>query len=132
MKVRMPAMPELTYINTLVATLGGQPQVVTFTLDLLLRHDIPISEVIVIHPYAAQPRLQHALLCLNREFSGDRYQFEGRTLTCHFRSKTLELDQEPLEDITDITSAKGTRETIYQFIQELKQQPRHIHLSVTG
>ncbi len=49
-----------------------------------------------------------------------------------FSLKDLELDQEPLEDITDITSAKGTRETIYQFIQELKQQPRHIHLSVTG
>jgi CRISPR-associated protein Csx14 len=38
----------------------------------------------------------------------------------------------PLEDITDSTSAKGTRETIYQYIQQLKQQPRHIHLSVTG
>src|SRR5437588_2109018 len=33
---------------------------------------------------------------------------------------------------SDSTSAKGTRETIYRFIQELKQQPRHIHLSVTG
>lgn len=121
----------LEYTHTLVATLGGQPQVVTFTLDLLLRH-YPISEVIVLHPYASQPRLQHSLACLNAEFTGDRYHIDGRSITCHFRSKTLELDHIPLEDIVDITSAKGTRETIYQFIQDLKREPRHIHLSVTG
>lgn len=120
------------YTHTLVATLGGQPQVVTFTLDMLLRHGIPISEVISIHPYAAHSRLQHSLACLHAEFTGDRYLFDGRLLTCHFRSITLELDHEPLADITDITAAKGTRETIYQFIRELKQQPRHIHLSITG
>lgn len=125
-------MPELTYTNTLVATLGGQPQVVTFTLDLLLRHGVSIGEVIVIHPQAVQPRLRHALECLNAEFTGDRYQINGQTLKCHFRPKVLELDHIPLDDITDNTAAKGTRETIYSFFEELKQQPRHIHLSVTG
>ncbi|MGB8346369.1 MAG: CRISPR-associated ring nuclease [Ktedonobacteraceae bacterium] len=122
-------MPE--YTHTFVATLGGQPQIVTFTLDQLLRH-YPISEVIVLHPYASQPRLQHSLACLSAEFTGDRYHIDGRPITCHFRSKTLELDHIPLEDIVDITGAKGTRETIYQYIQALKQEPRHIHLSVTG
>jgi CRISPR-associated protein Csx14 len=124
------AMPE--YTHTLVATLGGQPQIVTFTLDLLLQHGNPISEVIVIHPYASRPRLQRSLACLHAEFVDDHYRYAGRTLTCRLRSKMLELDREPLEDITDVTSAKGTRETIYQFIQELKQQRRHIHLSVSG
>ena len=57
-----------TYIHTLLATLGGQPQVVTFTLDLLLQRGFPISEVIVIHPQAAHPRLQHSLDRLNAEF----------------------------------------------------------------
>lgn len=123
-------MPE--YTHTLVATLGGQPQIVTFTLDLLLQHGVPISEVIVIHPYASRPRLQHSLSCLHAEFVDDRYHFAGRTFTCRLRSETLELDREPLEDITDVTGAKGTRETIYQFIRKLKQQPRHIHLSVSG
>jgi len=123
-------MPE--YTHTLVATLGGQPQVVTFTLDLLLRRGIAISEVIVIHPYASAPRLQHSLDLLNAEFIGDRYQIDGHILTCHFRPKILELDHAPLADISDNASAKGTRETVYRFIQEMKQQPRHIHLSVTG
>ena len=125
-------MPELTYIQTLVATLGGQPQVVTFTLDLLLRHGVTIGEVIVIHPRATQPRLRHAIDCLNAEFAGDRYRIDGHLINCHFRPKILELDHIPLDDITDNTSAKGTRDTIYSFFEELKQQPRHIHLSVTG
>jgi CRISPR-associated protein Csx14 len=125
-------MPEPKYVHTLLATLGGQPQVVTFTLDLLLRRDFPISEVIVIHPHTAQKRLQQSLEQLNAEFVGDRYQFDGKIITCHFRPKVLELDSMPLDDISDSTSAKGARETIYHFIQELKRQPRHIHLSVTG
>lgn len=125
-------MPEPKYTHTLLAMLGGQPQVVTFTLDLLLRHDFPIREVIVIHPHAAQPRLQHSLARLNAEFVSDCYQFDDQTIPCHFRPKALELDATPLDDIVDSTSAKGARETIYHFIQELKRQPRHIHLSVTG
>src|SRR5947209_2537650 len=130
--MRETFMPELKYAHTLLATLGGQPQVVTFTLDLLLRRDDPISEVIVIHPNAAQQRLQRSLERLNAEFISDCYQFEAHAHNCHFRPKVLELDNTPLDDISDSTSAKGTRETSYRCIQELKQQPRHIHLSVTG
>lgn len=125
-------MAELKYTDTLVATLGGQPQVITFTLDLLLRQGVSISEVIVISPNPSTPRLQNSLACLNREFIGDRYKVDGRSLTCHFRPKILELHSTPIDDISNNTSALGTRETIYHFIQELKQQPRHIHLSVTG
>ena len=63
-------LPEHTHI--LLATLGGQPQVVTFTLDLLLRDGFPISEVFVIHPKASDPRLQHSLACLRAQFIDDR------------------------------------------------------------
>lgn len=125
-------MPDLPYTQTLVATLGGQPQVVTFTLDLLLRHGETIGEVIVIHPRATQPRLRNAIDRLNTEFTNDRYLIDGRVINCHFRLKILELDHIPLDDITDNTAAKGSRDTIYRFFEELKQQPRHIHLSVTG
>ena len=125
-------MQDLKHVHTLIAPLGGQPQVVTFTLDLLLQHGFPIGEVIVIHPHTRQDRLQHSLERLNAEFLGDRYQHDGRIITCRFQPKVLELDSIPLDDIIDNTSAKGARETIYQYIQQLKQQPRHIHLSVTG
>ncbi len=56
--------------HILLATLGGQPQVVTFTLDLLLEKGFPISDVMVIYPQPSQPRLQHSLTCLTREFVG--------------------------------------------------------------
>ena len=65
-------MPDHTHI--LLATLGGQPQVVTFTLDLLLNEGFPINEVMVIHPKASQPRLQRSLACLSAEFVGDYYK----------------------------------------------------------
>src|SRR5713226_3462804 len=118
------------YIHTLLATLGGQPQVVTFTLDLLLQRGFPISEVIVVHPEASHPRVQHSLDCLNAEFVGDRYQVSGQTI--HLRSHVLQLDDEPLDDIVDEVSADGALNTIHQLIRSLKRQHRCIHLSITG
>lgn len=118
------------YTHTLLATLGGQPQVVTFTLDLLLSRGVPIKDVIVIHPTVLQPRLKHSLACLNTEFMGDRYQVNGQII--HFHSHILRLDEEPLEDIVDDMSANGALDTIHSLIRTLKQQHRHMHLSVTG
>jgi len=120
-------MPE--YKHTLLATLGGQPQVVTFTLDLLLKR-FPIGEVIVIHPHATQEHLQRSLACLNAEFVGDYYHFASQTI--HLRSHVLQLDDELLNDITDDISANGALDTIHGLIRDLKRQPRCIHLSVTG
>ncbi|HLX59245.1 MAG TPA: CRISPR-associated ring nuclease [Ktedonobacteraceae bacterium] len=118
------------YTHTLLATLGGQPQVVTFTLDLLLQRSFPISEVILVHPEASHPRLQHSLDCLNAEFVGDRYQVSGQTI--HLRSHVLRLDDEPLDDIVDEVSADGALNTIHHLIRSLKRQHRCIHLSITG
>src|SRR5260370_779929 len=112
----------LKYIHTLLATLGGQPQVVTFTLDLLLQRSIPVSEVILVHPEASHPRLQHSLDCLNAEFVGDRYQVSGQTI--HLRSHVLRLDDEVSDD--------GALNTIHHLIRSLKRQHRCIHLSITG
>ncbi|HLH60318.1 MAG TPA: CRISPR-associated ring nuclease [Ktedonobacteraceae bacterium] len=126
-------MPE--YIHTLLATLGGQPQVVTFTLDLLLQRGFPISEVIVVHPEASDERLQHSVACLNAEFVGDYYGYylvHGQPLRCRLRSYLLELDETPLQDIVDDLSAKGTLDTVHRLIRDLKQQHRRIHLSLTG
>jgi CRISPR-associated protein Csx14 len=125
-------MPE--YTHTMLATLGGQPQVVTFTLDLLLRNHFPIREVFVIHPKATDPRIQHALDCLKDEFIDNRYHIDDRTvIECRFSSQVLRLDGTPLEDIVDETSANGAHQTIYGLIRELKQHRHRImHLSATG
>lgn len=123
-------MPE--YIQTLLATLGGQPQAITFTLDLLLQRGININEVHVIHPASTDSRLRHSLACLNAEFAGARYRFNGQVRYCHLYSHVLRLGNTPLDDITSDTHAEGALDTIYQLIRDLKKQDRCVHLSVTG
>src|SRR5947209_15232780 len=93
------------HAHILLATLGGQPQVVTFTLDLLLKEGFPISEVIVIHPKTSQPRLQRSLQLLAAEFPGDCYKVANRVI--HFRSHVLQLDGTAIDDIIDDAHADG-------------------------
>lgn len=121
-----------TYKHILLATLGGQPQIVTFTFDLLLREHFDISEVIALHPNATQPRIQHSVACLKAQFVGNRYDIDGRTIDCSFRSHILRHNNVPLDDVIDDVGANGVFDTVYHLIYELKQQPCHIHLSITG
>lgn len=113
----------------LLATLGGQPQVVTFTLDLLL-DTFPITNVIVLHPRPAEERLQHSLSRLQEEFTNDYYQ--ARKCVIHLRSQVLQYEGEPLDDIRDDHHADGVLDTIHQLITTLKRQGYRIHLSVSG
>src|SRR5271157_1893648 len=107
--------PESTQV--LLATLGGQPQVVTFALDLLLQRNIPIREVIVIHP-ASHPGLQQAITCLNAEFVGDRYRASGQIATIHFRQQILRSYGTLIDDIIDEQTAGGTLNAIDELIRE--------------
>ena len=115
--------------QVLVATLGGQPQIVTFTLDLLLA-DFPITDVIVVHPKASEGRLRQSLTRLMGEFAGDYYQAKDRIV--HFRSHMLMSDGNPLDDIQGEDHADGTLDTFFQLISDLKHRQYRIHLSVTG
>lgn len=119
------------YKHVLVATLGGNPQIVTFTLDLLLRRGIPIYEVIVVHP-ASSPRLQQSLQRLHAEFVGDRYTFEQQRLTIHFRQQVLNHYNTIIDDITDEKTASGALDTIGELIRDLKQRRCIIHFSISG
>ena len=121
-------MPEHEHI--LVATLGGQPQIVTFTLDVLLRVPYPINEVIVLHPKATHPRLRHSLELLGAEFAGNSYTAANRTI--HFHSQVLELDGEKLDDISNNEHVDGTLNTIHKLLGDLKRQEYRIHLSISG
>jgi len=119
------------YKHTLVATLGGAPQIITFTLDLLLKRGVPIYEVIVVHPVAS-PYIQQSLARLNAEFVGDRYTFEGRSLTIHFRQQVLNHYGNVIDDIVDETTANDALNTIGELIRNLKQQQRIIHFSISA
>lgn len=117
--------------HVLVATLGGQPQIVTFTLDLLLNADFPISEVIVVHPRAtASSRLARSLQRLKVEFGSAVYPQTERAIT--FRSYALELDDTPIDDIVDDTHVDGILNTLHRVLGDLKRRGCRIHLSVSG
>ena len=122
-------MTGLEPTHTLLATLGGQPQVVTFTLDLLLQRGIPIREVIVVHP-ASYGNLQDTIVHLSAEFPGDRYRRTGELI--RFRRHVLEQYNTPIDDIVDDRSADGVLNAMDEIIRELKDQGRIIHFSITG
>jgi CRISPR-associated protein Csx14 len=123
-------MPE--YSHTLIASVGGQPQIVTLTLDLLLRQQIKINEVIVLHPAGQDERIQNTLRRLSTEFAHDRYRYDGQEWKCHLHLQALNDERGPLPDITNTSGAQAARDVLHRLISSLKQQQKHIHLSVSG
>jgi len=116
--------------KTLVTTMGGQAQVVTFALDWLLAQGEAIHEVIVLHLSPEDPRVQKALDQLAAEFPGDRYAYANRPM--HFRKTPICDRNNPLCDIRDEAAAEATWQTVYQVIAELKGQGRALHVCLAG
>ncbi len=112
----------------LLATLGGQPQIVTFALDDLLAQGNPIQEVIVVHLAAADHRLRAALDRLAAEFASQRYA--GRF--CRLRTVELAGPDGPLNDLPDEGSAEDALNTIHTLIRRLKQERCRIHACISG
>ncbi len=123
-------MLETEYIHTLIATVAGQPQVVTFTLDLLLQQNIPISEVIVIHLATTHnPRTERSIQLLKNEISSERYSSRH---PIHFHHHVLQHNGAPLEEITDDASADEVLNTLHSLILGLKERHCIVHFSITG
>lgn len=114
--------------QTLIATLGGQPQIITFTLDLLLAEENANIDQVVIVYMASNPRYKRAYRLLSREFSGDRY----RGKACHLRGIPIRLRDEALEDARTPREVDAVWRTFYQLFMDLKSQGKRIHLSLTG
>jgi CRISPR-associated protein Csx14 len=113
---------------TLIATLGGKPQLVTLALDALLAAGEAVDEVIVLHPSATNPRLRTALQTLQGEFAGGRYGGQP----CRLRRVALRWGEVDLPDIRDDSEAEATQQTIRDLIAGQKQQQRKLHLCVAG
>lgn len=117
-------MNELT---TVVATLGGQPQIITFTLDLLLELDCSIQQVVVVY-LASSPRYHEAYRRLAGEFAGDQYH--GRT--CRLRSVPVRCGANTLADARSPSEVEAVRATFFSLLGDLKAQGHRLHLSLTG
>ena len=111
-----------------VATLGGQPQVVTLALDALLARGTPIREVIVVHLSDQNPRYRAARACVAREFAGERYV--GREL--RYRPLAVRLGGTLVDDLHDDQFADAALETFQRLFQRLKGQDAVIHLCPSG
>jgi CRISPR-associated protein Csx14 len=129
-------MPELSP-TTLIATLGGQPQVLTFALDELLARGEAVDQVVAVHLAPATPAMQQSLARLAAAFAGGRYA--GRP--CPLRSLLIHDGpaaphsaslQEVVAEITDERAAEATWQTLHRLIGQLKAEGRRLHLVVTG
>ncbi|MBU2611013.1 MAG: histidine kinase [Chloroflexi bacterium] len=121
--------------TTLVATLGGQPQIVTFTLDLLLAQGETIDQVVVVY-LASGSRYREAYQRLSGEFIADRYA----NRTCHLRgeavregvSSPMPTSGQTLADVITPNEVEAVRRKFHHLLADLKEQGHLIHLSLSG
>ncbi len=115
--------------SVMIATIGGQPQVLTFALDALLARGEVVREVIVLHLSADDSRLRRSLALLSAEFAGDRYA--GRP--CRYRLVPIRADGRRLEDIRSEVDADAAWRAVHELIAELKSMSeRPLHLCIAG
>ncbi|MGQ9614707.1 CRISPR-associated ring nuclease, partial [Chloroflexus sp.] len=112
----------------LVATLGGQPQVVTFALDALLARGETIQEVYILHLALTNERTRQAWQRLQREFVDDYYA--GRR--CRLRRFPVSVNGVELNDIRTAADAEAAWQSIRILIADLKSEGRRLHLCLSG
>ena len=111
-----------------IATLGGQPQVVTLALDALLARGEPVGELIVVHLSEQNVRYRAALAQLAAEFAADCY----RGWPCRYRPLAVTQAGQPIDDLSSEVAIGAALNTFSRLIQRLKQQDRAIHLCLSG
>lgn len=114
--------------TTLICTLGGQPQVVTFALDALLARQIAITHLFVLHFAAANGRTRQALQTLTTALQDERY----RERPFHFHPYPLRAGHSILNDIRDEADANAAWEAINQLIIHLKNERHTLHVCISG
>ena len=117
-------MPQHT---TLIATLGGQPQKITFLLDLLLAHGEKIDQVILVY-ISSYERSRKALRILEQEFSGGCY----RGAPCRLKRLALRGEHADLVDIRSAEEVEAARRAIQQLLSELKSENQCVHMGLSG
>ena len=114
-----------------IATLGGQPQVVTLALDALLEKGIHVSEAIILYlsPQNAQNgRIHNSLRKLDVEFKNGRYgEYPVR-----YRPYPIRAEANLLHDIYDETDANTTWDAVHQLVSQLKRERQTLHICISG
>jgi CRISPR-associated protein Csx14 len=111
-----------------IITMGGQAQVVTFALDLLLAAGEIISSVLVLHFSPDNPRVKLALRQLSAEFSGNHYN--GHPLL--YRHLPVALNGVPLAYVCSEYDAEAVWQVARDLLGDLKQQGLRLHICIAG
>lgn len=113
--------------TTLVATLGGEPQVITFLMDLLIQRGFRMDQVVIVY-LAGNERCAQSFRQVAAEFSGDRYAGQP----CHLRSVPVRLGQSLLADSYQPAEVEAVRRTFHDLLRSLKAAEDTVHLGLSG
>lgn len=110
--------------QTLIATLGSEPQVVTITLDRLRADGFAIDQVVVI--YTAAAVVQSAMARVAGEFDGAVYP--------NVTLKTVPIvdARGVIVDFRDDADMRALLTTLYREVRDAKRARRTVHLCVSG
>ncbi len=110
--------------ETLIATLGSEPQVVTLALDRLLTQGHAIDQVVVV--YTAAQIVQKAMDCLRAEFG--RAVYPGMTL----REAPVLRHGFAVADLQDEDDMRALLRTLYHELRMVKREGRIAHMAIAG
>ncbi len=119
---------DLNRETTLVTTLGGQPQVVTFALDALLARGVAITHLLLIHFASEAPRLQEAIHKVTAEVESSWYGKRPLRLTLF----PVATETDALADIHNEADAHTAWEAINGLIIGLKEAHHTLHVCISG
>lgn len=111
-----------------IATLGGQPQIVTLALDQLLARGYPISEVIVVHLAPRSERYQAALQRVGAEFVQETYA--GHPI--RYRPHVIQHPTGLVSELDSPEAIEAARVTLHHLLLRLRQPDTHLHLCISG
>ncbi len=120
----LPPLPETPHVA--VATLGGQPQIITLTLDFLLARGVPLDTLMVVHLELDNPRYQAAHRRLEQELATPRYA------NVRYRPVIVRQWSRPVADLDTPEMLDAARDTFDTLFRDLKLRGYCIHLCLSG
>lgn len=112
----------------MIATVGGQPQVVTFALDELRAQGEEISRVILLYLESDDTDVWSSLTKLRDEFANGFY----RGQPCQLETLAFHSETGPLDGIRNEADADATWQTVRGLLTQLKADGTKLHVCVSG
>jgi CRISPR-associated protein Csx14 len=111
-------------MQTLIATLGSEPQVVTLALDQLFARDYVIDQVVVV--YTADDAVLQAMARVASEFDGTVYP------RVTLQTVPIADARGAVQDFRVDDDMRALQRALYHEVREAKRQGRTVHLCVSG